>query len=308
MKIAFCYPGQGVQKIGMAQDFVLNSESAKNMLSKASEAAELDMEALLFEENEQINITEFTQPALVTACCIMTEALMEKGVQPDITAGLSLGEYCALVAAKAMSYEDAVRITRVRGRLMAGAVPAGEGAMAAVIGLDSETIENTIAGFEGCYIANYNCPGQIVITGKKDAVEGAMPALVAAGAKKVVPLNVSGPFHSPMLEKCGEELGKELETVTVSKPQIPYIANVTAEVVTEEADIRPLLQRQVASSVKWEQTLRKMKELGVELIVEIGPGRTIAGFVKKTCPEIEVVGVGSVADVDKVLEALRIKE
>ncbi len=308
MKIAFCYPGQGVQKTGMAQDFVLSDSRAGLMLDKASAAAELDMRALLFEENEKINITEYTQPALVTACMIMTESLLAKGVRPDIAAGLSLGEYCALTVAGAMSFEDAVRITRIRGRLMAGAVPAGEGAMAAVIGLESGVIEQAIKDIEGCYIANYNCPGQIVITGRKASVEEAMVRLTGAGARKVVPLNVSGPFHSPLLKKCGEELGKALVEISIKKPEIPYIANVTAQIVTDGKEIRPLLQKQVASPVRWEQTLLRLKESGVGLIVEIGPGKTIAGFCKKTCPETEVVSVGCVGDIDKVLEAISIKE
>ena len=304
MKIAFCYPGQGVQKIGMAQGFVTAGTEFAAMMVKASEAADIDMAKLMFEENEDINITEFTQPALVTACCIITKALLEKGIKPDITAGLSLGEYCSLYAAGVMSFEDAVRLTRIRGRLMSNAVPAGEGGMAAVIGLDAETIENAIKDIKGCWIANYNCPGQIVITGKKEAVEKGMEVISSAGAKRVVPLNVSGPFHSPLLEKCGEELYQELEGAQISEPEIPYIANVNAEKIESSADVKELLRRQVYSPVKWEQTLLALKEEGVELIVEVGPGRTIAGFVKKTCPEIPVLGVSEPEDIEKLLQTI----
>lgn len=304
MKIAFCYPGQGVQKIGMAQGFVTAGPEFAAMMVKASEAADIDMAKLMFEENDDINITEFTQPALVTACCIITKALLAKGIKPDITAGLSLGEYCSLYAAGVMSFEDAVRLTRIRGRLMSNAVPAGEGGMAAVIGLDAETIENAIKDIEGCWIANYNCPGQIVITGKKEAVEKGMEVISSAGAKRVVPLNVSGPFHSPLLEKCGEELYAELEGAEISEPEIPYIANVNAEKIVSGADVKELLKRQVYSPVKWEQTLLALKEEGVELIVEVGPGRTIAGFVKKTCPEIPVVGVSEPEDIEKLLQTI----
>ena len=305
MKIAFCYPGQGVQKVGMAEDFVKSSAELKAMLDAASESSGIDMAKLLFEENEDINITEYTQPALTAACCIMTKAIMERGIKPDVTAGLSLGEYCSLYCAGAMSFEDAVRLTRIRGRLMSSAVPQGEGMMAAVIGLDAKVIEDGIKDIDGCYIANYNCPGQIVLTGKKDAVTKAMTVMQESGARKVVPLNVSGPFHSPLLKDCAEELYRELLAADVGELKIPYVANVTAEQVTDAGQVRDLLRRQVYSSVKWEQSLRVLKDMGVDLILEIGPGKTIAGFVKKTCPEIPVVSVGSLQDIDKALDAIK---
>ncbi len=305
MKIAFCYPGQGVQKVGMAEDFVKSSAELKAMLDAASESSGIDMAKLLFEENEDINITEYTQPALTAACCIMTKAIMDRGIKPDVTAGLSLGEYCSLYCAGAMSFEDAVRLTRIRGRLMSSAVPQGEGMMAAVIGLDAKVIEDGIKDIDGCYIANYNCPGQIVLTGKKDAVTKAMSVMQESGARKVVPLNVSGPFHSPLLKDCAEELYRELEKADIGELKIPYVANVTAEQVTDAGQVRDLLRRQVYSSVKWEQSLRVLKDMGVDLILEIGPGKTIAGFVKKTCPEIPVVSVGSLQDIDKALDAIK---
>lgn len=305
MKIAFCYPGQGVQKVGMAEDFVKSSAELKAMLDAASESSGIDMAKLLFEENEDINITEYTQPALTAACCIMTKAIMDRGIKPDVTAGLSLGEYCSLYCAGAMSFEDAVRLTRIRGRLMSSAVPQGEGMMAAVIGLDAKVIEDGIKDIDGCYIANYNCPGQIVLTGKKDAVTKAMSVMQESGARKVVPLNVSGPFHSPLLKDCAEELYRELLAADIGELKIPYVANVTAEQVTDAGQVRDLLRRQVYSSVKWEQSLRVLKDMGVDLILEIGPGKTIAGFVKKTCPEIPVVSVGSLQDIDKALDAIK---
>lgn len=305
MKIAFCYPGQGVQKIGMGKDFIESDPSYAAMLAKAGESSGLDMDKLIFEENEDINITEFTQPALTAVCCIMTQALIDKGIKPDVTAGLSLGEYCSLFAAGAMSFEDAVRITRIRGRLMSSAVPQGVGMMAAIIGLDTALIEKGIEDIDGCYIANYNCPGQIVLTGKKEAVLKAMPIMSELGARKVVPLNVSGPFHSPLLEKSSDELYEELKKTDLNDLKIPYIANVTAEEVTSKDEVASLLKKQVFSSVKWEQSLLKMKDMGVDLIVEIGPGKTIAGFVKKTCPEIPVVSVGAVSDIDKALEIIK---
>ncbi len=304
MKIAFCYPGQGVQQIGMAEGFVKADAKYADMITAASKAADLDMNKLLFEPNEDINITEYTQPALVTACCIITDALVSAGYKPEVTAGLSLGEYCSLYAAGALSFEDAVRLTRIRGRLMSSEVPAGEGSMAAIIGLDKEAVESVTNTIEGVWPANFNCPGQIVITGKKEAVAEAMPRLKDAGAIKVVELNVSGPFHSPLLKGAGEKLGKELENVELGDLKIPYYANVNASKVTDKAQIKELLKEQVYSPVRWEQTLYELEKEGVDTIIEVGPGRTIAGFVRKTVPSIKVIGVSTPEDIEKLSEKL----
>ena len=288
----------------MAEGFVKSGEHYADMISEASKASGVDMNKLLFEPNEDINITEYTQPALVTACCIITDALLLAGVKPDVTAGLSLGEYCSLYVAGAMSFEDAVRLTRIRGQLMSSEVPAGEGSMAAIIGLDAETIENTIKDIDGVWPANFNCPGQIVITGKKAAVQEAMPKLQEAGAVKVVELNVSGPFHSPLLKGAGEKLAKELAGVELGNLKFPYIANVNAQQITDKDQIKGLLEAQVSSPVRWEQTLYELEKMGVDTIIEVGPGRTIAGFVRKTVPSIKVIGVSSPEDVEKLLEKL----
>ena len=296
MKIAFVYPGQGAQKIGMAKDFFDEFQSSKDMVAEASQASGIDMEALLFEENDKINITEYTQPALVTACMVITEQIIKEGITPDITAGLSLGEYCSLNLAGAMTFFDAVRLTRLRGSLMSNTVPAGEDTMAAVVGLTAEVIEDTIKDLDGVTCANFNCPGQIVITGKTESVKEACGLLTEAGARKVVPLTVSGPFHSPMLKPAGDALRKELDKSEISSLKIPYIANCNAEIVTDPSKIKDLLQTQVYSPVRWEQTLLKMKEWGVDVFIEIGPGKTIAGFVKKTVPEIPVINVSTLED------------
>ena len=304
MSIAFCYPGQGVQHVGMAEGFVTSDSRYADMVAKASEASGVDMNRLLFEPNEDINITEYTQPALVTACCIITDALLKAGIKPDVTAGLSLGEYCSLYVAGAMSFEDAVRLTRIRGRLMSNAVPAGEGTMAAVIGLTQEQVEAVTDEIENVWPANFNCPGQIVITGKKEAVHEAMPKLEAAGAKKVVELNVSGPFHSPLLKVAGEELAEELAKVELDDLKIPYFANASAEKITDKAQIKALLEKQVYSPVRWEQTLYELEKMGVDTIIEVGPGKTIAGFVRKTVPQIKVIGVATPEDLAALPEKL----
>lgn len=308
MKIAFVYPGQGVQKVGMAQDFVEKYDWAKDMIKKATEASGFDMEKILFEENEDIHVTEYTQPCLVTACSIMTKAIEDLGVKPDITAGLSLGEYCSLVTAGAMSFEDAVRLTRIRGNLMSSFVPAGQGTMAAIIALPKEKVQQCIDHIDGAEVANYNCPGQIVITGEKDAVHEGMEKLSEMGAKRAVELKVSGPFHSPMLKGAGEKLRVELDKAQISDLKIPYIANLNAEVIEDTSNTRELLEKQVYSSVMWEQTLLKLKDLGVDVLVEIGPGKTIAGFVKKTIPEIPVINVSTVEEAQALPENLKALE
>lgn len=304
-KIAFIYPGQGAQKAGMGKDFYENSESAKAVFDRASEILDLDMKALCFEENDKLDLTEYTQAALVTTCLAMTKVVREKGIHPDVTAGLSLGEYCAIAEAGGMSEEDAIRTVRKRGILMQNTVPAGEGAMAAVLGMEASAIEEVISNIEGVSIANYNCPGQIVITGITAGVETAAEKLKEAGAKRVVMLNVSGPFHSPLLKKAGEELLEELEKVEIHKLVIPYVTNVTAEYIKDEKEIKDLLGAQVSSSVRWEQSIRKMIEEGVDTFVEIGPGKTLAGFMRKINRDVTMYNIGTWEDVDKVVEALK---
>ncbi|OUQ47116.1 [acyl-carrier-protein] S-malonyltransferase [Ruminococcus sp. OM05-10BH] len=304
-KIAFIYPGQGAQKAGMGKDFYENSESARAVFDRASEILDLDMKELCFEENDRLDLTEYTQAALVTTCLAMTKVVSEHGIRPDVTAGLSLGEYCAIAVAGGMSGEDAIRTVRKRGILMQNTVPAGEGAMAAVLGMEASAIEEVIEDIEGVTIANYNCPGQIVITGVTAGVEDASEKLKAAGAKRVVMLNVSGPFHSPLLKSAGEELLKELENVEIHKLEIPYVTNVTAEYVQNEEEIKGLLGQQVSSSVRWEQSIRKMIEEGVDTFVEIGPGKTLAGFMRKISRDVAMYNIGTWEDVEKVAEALK---
>lgn len=304
-KIAFIYPGQGAQKAGMGKDFYENSKSARAVFDRASEILDLDMKELCFEENDRLDLTEYTQAALVTTCLAMTKVVSEHGIRPDVTAGLSLGEYCAIAIAGGMSEEDAIRTVRKRGILMQNTVPAGEGAMAAVLGMEASAIEEVIEDIEGVTIANYNCPGQIVITGVTAGVEDASEKLKAAGAKRVVMLNVSGPFHSPLLKSAGEELLKELENVEIHKLEIPYVTNVTAEYVQNEEEIKGLLGQQVSSSVRWEQSIRKMIEEGVDTFVEIGPGKTLAGFMRKISRDVAMYNIGTWEDVEKVAEALK---
>ncbi len=304
-KIAFIYPGQGAQYIGMGQEFYEQTETGKKTFDKASELLGFSMPDLCFKENDQLNITEYTQAAMVTVSIAMTKVLHELGVFADVTAGLSLGEYAALFAAGVMREEDAITVVRQRGILMQEAVPAGIGAMAAILALDNETIENVTKDIEGVWIANYNCPGQTVISGKKEAVALACEKLKEAGAKRTLPLNVSGPFHSGMLAEAGEKLGKVLEGVSLNTPSIPYVANVTAGYVTDVSQVRDLLTRQVSSSVRWQQSVEAMIAEGTDTFVEIGPGKTLSGFMKKISRDVKVMNIEKLADMEKAVEALK---
>lgn len=314
-KIAFIYPGQGAQKAGMGADFYEKSPVARDIYDRASDALGLDMRALCFEENEKLDLTEYTQAALVTTCLAITEALKDVtegagstygsgNLTPSVTAGLSLGEYCAIAAAGGMDVIDAVRLVRKRGILMQNTVPAGEGAMAAILGMTGEAIEHVLDGMDNVTIANYNCPGQIVITGETKAVEAACAALKEAGAKRAVALNVSGPFHSPMLRDAGNRLAEELEAVELSKLRIPYVTNVTAEKVADIADTKALLARQVSMPVRWQQCVETMTADKVDTFIEIGPGRTLAGFMRKINRDVKVYNIAEWSDIEKVISEI----
>lgn len=304
-KIAFIFPGQGAQACGMGQDFYEQTETGKRIFDKATELMGFSMPQLCFEENDRLDITEYTQAAMVTASIAMMRVLEENGIKPDVAAGLSLGEYCALAAAGVMSDKDAIRTVRQRGILMQEAVPVGEGAMAAILALDAAAIEEVTGAMEGVWIANYNCPGQIVISGEKAAVEEACEKLKAAGAKRAVMLNVSGPFHSGMLADAGEKLGEVLSQVELHEPQIPYVANVTAQYVKSAAEVKELLTRQVSSSVRWQQSVEAMIADGVDTFIEIGPGKTLAGFMRKISRDVKTLNVEKLEDIGKVAEALK---
>lgn len=303
-KTAFILPGQGAQYVGMGKDFYDTYNEAKEVFELASKVTGLDIESLCFTENENIHITEYTQVAMLATEVAILKVMEAKGLKADVTAGLSLGEYGALAAANVMELADLFHLIRKRGIFMQEAYPVG-GAMTAVLGMDAEKIKEICDNTEGIVsVANYNCPGQIVITGEAGAVEKAAQTLSENGAKRCIPLKVSGPFHSALLAGAGELLGRELENVTVKKPQIPYVCNVDATFVTDEANIKELLQKQVSSSVCWQQSVENMIENGVDTFIEIGPGKTLAGFMKKINKDVKVMNVEKIEDLDKLLEEM----
>ena len=307
-KIAFIFPGQGAQTTGMGQDFYQETETGREMFEKASEILGFSMTDLCFDpaQTDRLNITEYTQPAMVTASLAMMRVFMERtGIRPDVAAGLSLGEYPAMAAAGVMSDEDAIRTVRQRGILMQGEVPVGQGAMSAVLAMDAEKIEEVIAPIEGVQIANYNCPGQIVITGEAAAVAEAGTALKEAGARRVLPLKVSGPFHSPMMRPAGEELAKVFAGVSMNPLKIPYVANINAEVITDCGRIEGLLVEQVSGSVRWQQSVETMIREGVDTFVEIGPGKTLTGFLRKIDKNVKAYHIGSWEEAVQVCEELK---
>ena len=303
-KVAFVFPGQGAQYVGMGKDFYEQIPVSRKVYTIASEVTGLDLPGLCFKENEQIDITEYTQIAMLATEAAMLAALQEKGVKADVAAGLSLGEYGAILTAGAMSLEDVFRVVRQRGILMQKAVPTG-GAMCAVLGMDGEKIAKICEEMEGIVsVANYNCPGQIVITGEEGAVAVAAEKLKEAGARRCIPLKVSGPFHAEMLKGAGEKLVGVLADVELKEFSMPYITNVTADYVTDISEIKELLGRQVYSSVRWQQSVERMIADGVDTFIEIGPGRTLTGFLKKINKNVTGLHIEKVEELEVVVRLL----
>lgn len=299
-KTAFVFPGQGAQYCGMGKDFYEKYEVAREVYELARKATGLDVAALCFEENDRLNITEYTQIAMLATEVAILRVLEQKGLKAGCCAGLSLGEYGALAAARVMELEDLFKLIRCRGIYMQEAYPAG-GAMTAVLGLDADTIRAICENTEGIVsIANDNCPGQIVITGEENAVQTAAAKLQEAGAKRCVPLKVSGPFHSSLLAGAGEKLAAQLAAVTVHDPAIPYLCNVEAAPVTDSSRVKELLAKQVSGTVRWRETVEHMLAEGVDTFIEIGPGKTLTGFLRKISRDAKAYNVDKVEDLEKL--------
>ncbi|MDK2919306.1 MAG: [acyl-carrier-protein] S-malonyltransferase [Candidatus Petromonas sp.] len=307
-KIAFVFPGQGAQYVGMGKELVENFEIADKIFEKASTSLGYDMKKLCFEGPEEaLRKTENTQPAILTASIAAYEVLNNHGIKPELVAGLSLGEYSALVSANVMSFEESVRIVKARGKYMQEEVPLGVGTMAAFIGLDREkVIEACNRASEVGIVepANFNSPIQIVISGEVKAVEKAVEIGKDLGAKKAKVLNVSAPFHSSMLKGAGEKLSKELDELELHNFEVPVIANVTADYYDSISSVKDLLIKQVSSPVLWEDSIKKMIDEGVETFVEVGPGKTLSGFIKRISKKVTILNVEDVTSLKKTLAKL----
>ncbi|ANU27948.1 ACP S-malonyltransferase [Planococcus versutus] len=307
-KIAFIYPGQGSQTVGMGESF-LEDDTSRKFFESADQALDLDLSKLMLEgPQEQLTLTYHAQPALLTVSSMITERLIRAGIRPDYTAGHSLGEYSALVTSNVLEFPKAVNIVHKRGLFMNTAFPAGEGTMAAILGMESEELEkvtNEVTDTTGVVqLANLNCPGQIVISGTKAGVEQACLLAKERGAKRAISLDVSGPFHSELMRSASQDLAKELSVSFLLDAKVPVVSNVTAKAETNATQIQDLLVRQLYSPVLWEQSVREMIDLGVTVFVEIGPGKVLSGLVKKIDRSVKTFPVYDLESFGKAVEEL----
>lgn len=308
-KIAFIFSGQGAQYVGMGKQISDEYRASREIFDMASESLGFDMKKMIFEsDDETLKITENTQPAILTTSIACLQPLLEKGIKPDVVAGLSLGEYSAHVAAGTMDFTDAVSLVRKRGKFMQEAVPVGVGAMAAVLGLDNDAVKECCIEASSAGIvepANFNCPGQVVVSGEVRAVEKVVELTKEKGAKRSMLLPVSAPFHCSMLKPAGEKLETELGKIRLNDIKIPVVTNVTAEYVMDKAEVKPQLIKQVSTSVLWDSCVRKMMENGVDTFVEIGPGKTLCGFVKKISKDVRALNVEDLESLENTIAQLQ---
>lgn len=312
MKTAFIFAGQGSQYIGMGKDLYENISVCREVFDKANDILGFDIKDLIFNGNrEELDITENTQPAILITSIAAKKAIEEKGIKADVVAGLSLGEYSALVTSEVLNFEEAVALVKKRGRFMQEAVPVGVGSMAAIIGLPLEKLKAALekARENGIVeIANYNTNNQIVVGGEKEAVKKAMELSLEAGAKRAIELKVSGPFHTSLLEKASIKLREELQNIKFNKPKVKTISNVTAEIIEDKDDIKSLLFSQVKSSVRWSESIEKMLNMGVDTFIELGPGRVLSSFIKEISREkgvkVKIYNVEDMKSLQKTLEGI----
>ena len=292
-KVAFVYPGQGTQYVGMGKELYENNKKAKELFDKIFNSLDINLKKVMFEGPEDLlKRTDYTQPAIVSLSLVLTELLKEKGIEADYVAGHSVGEFAAFGGANYLSIEDAVKLVAARGRIMREVAEKVNGSMAAVLGMDAEKIKETLKSVDGVVEAvNFNEPNQTVIAGEKEAVEKACVVLKEAGAKRAMPLAVSGPFHSSLMKEAGEQLKEEAKNYTFNVGKTKIVANTTAELLESDSEVKDEIYRQSFGPVKWVDTINKLKSLGVIKIYEIGAGKVLSGLIKKIDKEIEVENI-----------------
>lgn len=312
MKIGYIFPGQGTQVVGMGKDIYEKYEEARNVYKIIDSVLNENIEKLTYEEKqEELNKTENTQIAIYAMSMAILEILNNNGIKPVVAAGLSLGEYSALTAAGAISLEDGAKIVRIRGKLMQNLAPKGNWAMAAIIGLEDNKVEEACKNVTNGFVkaVNYNCPGQVVVSGEKETVAKAMENAKELGAKRVIELKTSGPFHTEKLQAASIELKKELEKIDFKDFNIPIIKNLNGEEYKKEDNMVEILSNHVVNPVKFGKSIEKMLEMGVDTFIEIGPGKTLSGFVKKVCKKLEkevnVFNIENVETLENTLQALK---
>lgn len=309
MKIAFIFPGQGSQYVGMGKNLSENLKEVKALYDKASDVLGYNTAELSFRgPSEELNKTHRTQPCLLVAGMAAYTALTLNNIKPSVVAGHSLGEYTACVAASVFSFSDAVRLTERRGMLMQNAVPEGKGLMAAILGLDKERLKNICASVKTGYVApaNYNCPGQIVISGEKEAVEEAMSLAKEAGAKRAVPLAVSAPSHCSLMIEASNKLGEFIsaEKILMNNPQIPVVSNADAKFLSSVEDITSALIRQLYSPVLWEDSIAEIVRSGINIFIEVGPGKVLSGLIKRIEPNVKIFNVEDMESLEKTIAGI----
>ncbi|AZP05483.1 ACP S-malonyltransferase [Jeotgalibaca ciconiae] len=307
MSLAFVYSGQGAQYFGMGKELFDNYEVVRTVFKEASRILEYNIEELCFEENEKLNLTEYTQPAILTVSYAIDQLLTSEGIQPALVAGLSLGEYTALVKANAFSFNEGLKLVMKRGKYMSEAAPPGTGKMVAVMNAERAVIEAACKeAAKTAYVApaNYNMPSQIVIGGEIEGVDKAVELLEAQGVRRMISLQVSGPFHTALLHPAAIQLRDELKKITFQEPTIPVIGNTMAEMMKKD-EIPTLLEKQVESAVKWEDSIQKMIAMGVDTFVEVGPGKTLSKFIKKIDKSVSVYNVEDLSSLEKTIAGLK---
>lgn len=308
MKIGLLFPGQGSQVVGMGKDLYDENETYRNVVKKVNDLTGLSLENITFNSTEEeLSQTKNTQIAILTMSLGILEILKENGIKADASIGLSLGEYGALINSNAIGFDDGVKTVKVRGELMQNLCPKGDWAMAAVLGLDEDSINRELEKVKNGFVAaaNFNTPGQIVISGERKGIEEASEFLKEAGAKKVIELNTSGPFHTKMLKDASEELRKELDKITINKFESKVFKNLDGKAYTDETDVKDVLAKHITNPVRFEQGIKEMIDMGIDTFVEIGPGKTLSGFVKRANRDAKVLNINSVESLNAALEELK---